>query len=409
MKVLHVLESSVPDLAGYTIRSRFIVNSQRQLGLDPVVVTSPFFRGSSTQTIDTIDGTKYYRSNHIARPEKAKGRLRSYITRATMVRRYRQFVADIARRERPDVIHAHSSYMNGLAARYAADRLGLPLVYELRGLWGDTAVVEDGLAQTSWRYRLIWRMEMGVVQRANMVVAISNGIRDVLLERGVDAGKIAIVPNGVDTTVFQPCPRDRELAGQLGLTDCFVVGFIGSILRLEGISLLLDAFKDIARREPRARLLVVGDGPDRARLTALAAEGGLGDIVRFTGQVPHDQIFRYYSLMDILAYPRIDVRINQTVTPLKPLEAMALGKTCLASDVGGMRELIADDVTGVLFPAGNVAALTEKVLLLARDAELRQRLSETAQAMVAKDREWTAIVAKYPDVYRRAGAVTVNA
>lgn len=404
MKVVHVLETSAPELVGYTIRGRYIVNHQRRLGFDPVVVTSPFFRGAQDQHTDEIDGTRYIRSNHIARPDKSQGRLASYWTRMNMVRGYRRFLAEVAARERPNVIHAHSSYTNGLAASYAARRVGIPFVYELRTLWGESAVVEDGWNPKSMRYRTVWNLELGVMRRANIVVAISKGIRDAIVERGIDPGKIMMIPNGVDTGVFVPRPADVALAQSLDLEGRFVVGFIGSMRRLEGLADLVEAFKEVHRVEPRARLLVVGDGPERERLITQAADTGLGGVVTFTGLVPHDQILRYYSVMDVLAYPRIDARINQTVTPLKPLEAMAMGKVCLGSDVGGLRELMEDGVTGVLFPAGDVRALTGKILLLASDAQLRERLAAQGQAMVRREREWSTIAERYGEVYRRAGA-----
>jgi PEP-CTERM/exosortase A-associated glycosyltransferase len=404
MKVVHVLETSAPELVGYTIRGRYIVNHQRRLGFDPVVVTSPFFPLATGRQTDVIDGIRYERSNHIPRPRKSQGKVLAYWTRLNMVRRYRRFVAEVAKRERPAIIHAHSSYTNGLAAKYASQHLGLPFVYELRTLWGESAVVEDGWDPKSLRYKMVWKLELGVMRKANIVVAISKGIRDAIVERGIDPEKVMIVPNGVDTAVFAPRPTDQALARELGLDGCFVFGFIGSLRRLEGLDLLIEAFREVHRREPRARLLIVGEGPERPRLAQLAADAGLSGIVRLTGLVPHDEILRYYSIMDVLAYPRIDARINQTVTPLKPLEAMAMGKICLASDVGGLRELVQDGVTGVLFPPGDLAALTETVVRLVNDHDLRDRLSAQAQAMVRKEREWSAIAARYTEVYRRAGA-----
>jgi glycogen(starch) synthase len=403
MKVLHVLETSAPELVGYTIRARYIVSHQRRLGLDPVVVTSPFFRGADGQRTDEIEGIRYFRSNHIPRPDKSRGRLAAYWARMNMVRRYRHFVAEVARRERADIIHAHSSYTNGLAARYASERLGIPFVYEVRTLWGERAVVEDGWSPTSFKYRTVWRLELEVMRRADVVVPISSGIRDAIVERGIAQEKIVIVPNGVDTAVFVPRLPDASLIRTLGISDCFVVAFIGSLGGLEGIPLLIEAFKEVHRREPRARLVVVGEGRERSKLTALAAEAGLAEVALFTGLVPHNEILRYYSVMDVLAYPRIDARINQTVTPLKPLEAMAMGKVCLASDVGGLKELIEDGMTGLLFAAGDVQDLAAKILVLASDPELRARLSAQAQIAVRRDREWSDIASRYLDVYRRAG------
>ena len=404
MKVLHVLETSAPELVGYTIRGRYIVTHQRKLGLDPVVVTSPFFRGATDQRVDEIDGIRYFRSNHIPRPDKSQGRLSAYATRMNMVRRYRRFVADVARQEKAGIIHAHSSYTNGLAARYASKQLGVPFIYELRTLWGESAVVEDGWNPNSFKYRMVWRLELDVMRRAHMVVAISRGIRDAIVERGVDPGKVVIVPNGVDTQVFVPRPPDTALAEKLGLTGCFVIGFIGSLRRLEGIPLLLEAFKEIHRREPRARMLVVGDGPEREGLVTAARDAGLSDVAQFTGLVPHEQILQYYSIMDVLVYPRIDARINQTVTPLKPLEAMAMGKVCIASDVGGLTELVDDGRTGLVFRAGDARDLAEKTVRLASDSALMQQLSTQGYEAVRREREWSAIASRYADIYRRAGA-----
>jgi glycogen(starch) synthase len=405
MKVLHVLERSAPELVGYTVRGSSILNHQRRLGLDPVVVTSPFFRNTTGTSTDVIEGIRHHRSNHIPRPDKAQGRLAGYWTRMHMARRYREYVTEIARQERPDVIHAHSSYLNGIAASYASKRLGVPFIYELRGLWADTAVVEDGLRQGSLKYRTFWQLELGVVRRANMVVAISQGIRDAIVRRGIDPDRIAIVPNGVDTDVFAPRPVDVSLKQTLGLDGCFVVGFIGSVRRLEGLDQVIEAFKEVHRSAPHARVLIVGEGTDTKRLAGLAAAAGLSEVVRFTGLVPYDQILRYYSIMDVLAYPRIDAPINQMVTPLKPLEAMAMGKVCLASDVGGLKELIEDGVTGLLFAAGEVREVTEKILRLASDKGLRDRLSAQAQSTVRREREWSTLAMRYVDIYHRAGAL----
>ncbi len=401
MKILHALETSVPELVGYTVRGRYIVTHQRRQGLDPLVVTSPFFKGAVGPQPEVIDGIRYFRSNHIPRPDRSKGRLSAYWTRLLMLRRYRRFLAELVRRERPDVIHAHSSYTNGLAAAYASRVTGVPFIYELRTLWGEAAVVEEGLRPESFTYRIIGRMEHRVMTLAQRLVVISEGIRRAITAAGIDPAKIDVVPNGVDTEQFNPCPRDTALEAELGLAGCFVVGFIGSLRKLEGLELLVDAFASIRRGEPRARLLIVGDGPERVRLESRARELGLQGVVRCTGLVPHIDVIRYYSIMDVMVYPRIDARINQTVTPLKPLEAMALGKVCVASDVGGLRELVTDGSTGLLFAAGDGSALAERIVTLAGNSELRQRLETEALSTVRRERDWRVIAARYKGIYGR--------
>jgi glycosyltransferase involved in cell wall biosynthesis len=117
--------------------------------------------------------------------------------------------------------------------------------------------------------------------------------------------------------------------------------------------------------------------------------------------VPHDEVERYYALVDVLVYPRVSMRLTELVTPLKPLEAMAEGKIIVASDVGGHRELICDGDTGTLFRAGDVAALAAKVLevLRRRDAWPAQR--ERGRRFVESERTWTRSVARYEPVYDR--------
>jgi PEP-CTERM/exosortase A-associated glycosyltransferase len=400
VKVLHVLESSVPDTGGYTIRARYIVDFQRRLGISPVVITSPLFPRVPSGPIDEIDGVRYYRTNNIASPAKAKSKLAAYAIRATMLARYRHAVMDVVRRERPDVIHAHSSYTNPRSALPAARRRGLPLIYEVRTLWGESAVIEDGLRPDSWKHRLVWRFELDAMRRADLVVPIAQGIRDELIRRGIPASKLEVVPNGVDTSKFTPGPRDEARARSAGLTGQFVIGFIGTIRRLEGLATLIDGFQILQRDRPNVRLVIVGDGSERSEVQARAKRLGL-DGVLFTGTVPHADVASWYSVMDVLVYPRIRAVINERVTPLKPLEAMALGRVCVGSDVGGLTELIRDEQTGLIFRADDPAHLAARLQLLIDDPARMDRLRQSALRTVRQERDWGSIVPRYSELYER--------
>ncbi len=400
MKVLHVLETSIPHTVGYTIRADAIIDNQRRLGLDPVVITSPFFPAKTPEaTVDEIGGTRFYRTNNIPVPASARSKVASYAVRSMMMVRYRKAVLEIARKERPDVIHAHSSYSNAFAALPAARKLGLPLVYEVRTLWGESAVIEAGLRPDSWKHRLVWRLELGAMRRADLVVPISRGIREELIRRGISADKLEIVPNGVDSSRFQPVPRDESRALAIGLSNRFVIGFVGSILRLEGLATLLDAYGICQAQRSGLGLVIVGDGPERQTLEAQASRLGLRDVV-FAGRVPHGDVPSWYSIMDVLVYPRIRAVINERVTPLKPLEAMALGKVCVGSDVGGLMELIRHDDTGVIFRSGDAGDLASALLALKDDSPRMQRLREAASKFVKREREWSTIVRRYLDLYQ---------
>lgn len=401
MKVLHVLESSVPDTGGYTIRARAIIEHQRRIGLDPVVVTSPLFPSKHYRDrTEVIDGIRHHRTNYIAAPSTVRFKPAAHFYRLLMMYRYRQALLRIVAQEKPDIIHAHSSYSNAHAAFPAAKKYNLPLVYEVRTLWGESAVVEDGLRTDSWKYHLVWKLELDAMRRADAVIPIASGIKDELIRRGVDGVKMTVVPNGVDSNRFVATARDEALLQKHGLAGKFVIGFIGSMRRLEGLSTLVEAYAKCRELRDDIRVVIVGDGPDKPDLEKLALRLGVADIV-FAGNVAHQDVALWYSVMDALAYPRIRATINERVTPLKPLEAMALGKVCIGSDVGGLIELIRDGDTGVIFPSGDSDALAQRLMALADDRAQLDRLGLSANAYVKRERDWSQIIPRTRELYER--------
>jgi glycosyltransferase involved in cell wall biosynthesis len=187
----------------------------------------------------------------------------------------------------------------------------------------------------------------------------------------------------------------------LGLGDAMVLGFVGSFYAYEGLDLAVSAIARLGSTAAgqRVHLLLVGGGPQAEWLRAQAAGLGVIDRVHFTGRVPHEAVQRYYSLVDILVYPRRSIRLTELVTPLKPLEAMAQGKVVLASDVGGHRELIQDGVTGRLFPADDAAALAQAVRALLEDRATWGELRGAGRHFVEQERTWRRSVARYRSVY----------
>ena len=179
-----------------------------------------------------------------------------------------------------------------------------------------------------------------------------------------------MIPNAVNVEEFSGgAPADPALARSLGLAGSTVLGFIGSFYSYEGLELLLQAMPLVTAAVPNAKLLLVGGGPEDERLRRIVKERGLVQTVIFAGRVPHDQIQRYYDLIDILIYPQIPMRLTELVTPLKPLEAMAQDKIIVASDVGGHRELIRDGETGNLFRAGDLNELAETIARVIRNRD----------------------------------------
>jgi PEP-CTERM/exosortase A-associated glycosyltransferase len=252
------------------------------------------------------------------------------------------------------------------------------------------------------RYRLTRMLETYAARRADGVAVIGEGLRRDLIDRGVEANKIIVSPNGVDMTLFgNPPARDGALAEALGIADADVIGFIGSFYDYEGLDDLIAAMSLLLARRPGAHLLLVGGGPMESALKTQAERSPARDHIHFIGRVPHDEVSRYYSLIDVLAYPRKAMRLTDLVTPLKPLEAMAQRKLVAASDVGGHRELIEDGVTGTLFPAGNPAALAATLDALFSDRAGWEQRRDAARRYVERDRNWSSNISRYVPAYQR--------
>lgn len=398
-RILHVLDHSLPLHSGYAFRTRAIMTAQQRAGLDVRGVTSvrhqaSLAAGAIVEPVEQHDGLIFHRTmEQVSGPSG----LREWRDIAALARATEATAA----LWKPDILHAHSPALNGLAAIRAGRRLGLPVLYEIRAFWEDAAVGNGTGSEHSAKYWLTRQMENRVVAQADAVAVICEGLRDDLIARGFPAGKIMVSPNGVDMELFgTPVPADPERAEVLGLTGKTVLGFIGSFYPYEGLDDLIAAMPLLVARAPSIRLLLVGGGPAEAALRAQAAGSPAAHAIHFVGRVPHSEVEHYYSLTDILVYPRKAMRLTETVTPLKPLEAMAQGRLVAASDVGGHRELIRDGVTGTLFapddPAGMAEALAD--LVAARDAWDERRT--TARDFVAKERNWSRNVERYQPVYQ---------
>jgi PEP-CTERM/exosortase A-associated glycosyltransferase len=300
------------------------------------------------------------------------------------------------------VIHAHSPVLNAIPALHVGAHLGIPVVYEVRALWEDAAVDHGTAREWGLRYRATRSLESFALRRAAHVTTICEGLRAELAAREVPAERITVIPNAVDVEAFRfGEPPDETLRAALGLQGAKVIGFVGSFYAYEGLDLLVEALPAVLRHVPEARVLLVGGGPQEENLKRQVLRRGLEDAVRFTGRVPHAEVQRYYSVIDVLAYPRRSMRLTDLVTPLKPLEAMAQGRVVLASDVGGHRELIRDGVNGALFRAGSVESLTESLLALLRGRPPWEELRRNGRRFVEQERTWRASVARYEPIYTR--------
>jgi PEP-CTERM/exosortase A-associated glycosyltransferase len=397
VKILHVLDHSIPLQSGYTFRTRAILREQRRRGWETAQVTSvKHVRLGPPE--EEVDGLRFYRTP----PLGALAAGLPGVREMAGIRRLEKRIDEVVARERPDILHAHSPSLNGAAALRAGRRTGLPVVYECRAFWEDAAVDHGTAREGGLRYRLTRAHETSVFRAADAVTCICEGLRTDILRRGVTAEKVTVIPNAVDIEAFSvERSRDPVLAEQLGLANHPVIGFIGSFYAYEGLALTLDAFVLLRARLPDLRLLLVGGGPQEANLRARTEQLGLGGAVVFTGRVPHSEVARYYDLVDAFVYPRLSMRLTELVTPLKPLEAMAQGRLVVAADVGGHRELIRDGETGLLFRAGDAEALADAVASLFARRERWPAMQAAGRRFVERERNWQASVARYEPVYRR--------
>ena len=405
MRILHILDHSLPLHSGYTFRTLAILRQQRALGWHTAQLTSAK-QGPADGAQQLVDGWHFYRTAPNARWWARLPVLRQAAVITGLAARLRP----LARRLRPDILHAHSPALNAIAALRVGRALGIPVVYEVRAFWEDAAADHGSSPPGGLRYRLTRALETYALRRADAVTTICDGLRRELRARGVPADRITVIPNAVDCAAFHGAhDGDPWLAHKLGLHGHLVIGFIGSFYAYEGLALLLRAMPRMLAAQPALRLLLAGGGPQEAALAALADELGIAGQVVFAGRVPHAQVARYYQLVDICVYPRLAMRLTELVTPLKPLEAMAQGRLVVASDVGGHRELIAHGATGMLFRAGDAEALAQTVLALLLAPDSWPALRRRARAFVETERSWAASVGRYAPVYARLAAARAAA
>jgi PEP-CTERM/exosortase A-associated glycosyltransferase len=395
MRVLHILDHSLPLQSGYVFRTLGILSAQAGFGWETLQLTSPRYNPGDLPC-ETVDGWKFHRTQ---RPANG-ARLPPIIREVAEMRATERRITELIAQYRPDVLHAHSPALNGIAALRAARRAGLPLVYEVRALWEDAAVDLGRARHNGARYRTVAAMETYVLRRADAVVTLCQAMREEIAGRDIPAERIGVVPNAVDPAHFGAVrERDESLLKSLGLGGRTVLGFIGSFYHYEGLDLLLDALPKIRAVHPGIVLLLVGGGPEEANVRARLSQKELDQAVRFVGRVPHADVRRYYDLVDFFIYPRRRMRLTDLVTPLKPLEAMAQGRIVLASNVGGHRELIRDEETGFLFPPDDPEQIANRVSEVMAAKHRHAAVRDAARQYVEAHRTWPVCAANYEDMY----------
>ena len=399
--VMHLLKESVPyHQNGFTMRSRYILDSQREVGLEPFAVTSLGFpRKDGVEQFplrETIDGIEYHRLD-LGPAYPLDAPLDRNLTD------YAWLAAKVARTERPAIIHAASGFRGfetALVGRALREHLGRPLVYEVRSFFETTWSADADRAELGEHYRLRYETENRCMQAADAVVTIAEAMRQDIAARGVPPERITVMPNGVDPDAFQPMSRDPELVRHLGIEDRFVFGYVSNLDHpREGQELLIEATARLQQRGRRVACLIVGDGRRREELESLARRSGAAGAIHFTGRVPHAEVRAHYALLDAFVVPRRNDRAARYVTPLKPFEAMAMARPLIVSDLPALVEIAAPGERGLAYAVEDADSLATELERLMDDPALADRLGEAGRAWVLAERTWARNGERYRDLY----------
>lgn len=403
ISLYYLLHNSLPYASGgYATRTHGILTSLRSLGIEPTALSRygyPLDRernGSELQVspVDLIDDIPYQRL--MAESDKGFGR-------TPMIPYLNDYCAALERHvkeRRVSLLHAASNFMNGVCANYVGRKLGIPTVYEVRGLWEVTRMSRVPEWKNSDYYNMQVRMERDVCLGADRVVTITQALKSELIRRGVPASKITVIPNGADTKRFVPIERDQRLASELNLGSEPVIGYVGSVVQYEGLDLLLNALRLLKSRGKNFKAVIVGDGAVLPSLRSLTSQLNLEQDVIFTGRVSHSEVERYYSLIDICPFPRLGLPVCEMVSPLKPFEAMCMEKLVIASDVAALTEIVKDQHTGLLFRKDNVASLVDTIECALEHVSRGHTLGKNARDWVVGERDWMLLGEKFLAVYK---------
>lgn len=398
-RVLHLLPRSMPyHQSGGTLRTHYLAKAQKQAGLDPHLATRlgfPWDMGiEDAAPCEIVDGLPYYR----LRDARGLGRIDQHVRNVDLAEA-------LVRQLRPAVLHPTSNHLNGLLAFELRRRFRLPVVYEVRGF--PTEPMARGLRSRvlseNWVARK--RLEEQCWRDADRVVTLAEVMKAHIVSRGVPAEKVVVVPNAVEAAAFAPGPGDHRLRAELRIPRAdTVVGYVSTLNAYEGVVFLIDAVARLSREDRPVSALIVGDGPELERLRQRARELGIEDRVHLVGRVPHDEITRYYSLIDLFVVPRLDQPPCQLVTPLKPYEAMASGCPLVVSRLPALQEMIIEGETGVSFRPEDAESLAEVLRTLLDDPERRETLARNALEWVRTNRSWSSNAERYIELYAELGA-----
>lgn len=399
-----VHQTPVYNSNGYSTRTRGVANGIKSAGGDVVVVGRSGYPWDSKADVEKpkpirseskLDGIQYV---HIPGGNLNREPIDHYVLQCADA-----FVRE-ARMVRPSVIQAASNHRTALPALIAARRLGIPFVYEVRGLWEFTEASSKPGFENTERFAAMRDLENLIAQNADRVLAITTQVKEELVARGANPANIMVAANSVDSEVFVPLPKDTNYAKAKKIrVDVPVVGFAGSVVGYEGLDNLVDASAFLKEKSVAHQIVIAGSGAAETGLKEQVSSLGLEEQVTFLGRLPQNEMPRLQSTFDIVACPRKSNLVTELVSPLKPLESFAAGKATLISNVAPNRDLAGrNEERALLSDADNVESLASQLEKLILDADLRADLGRTARLWAVSERSWTSLGEMILDVYAEA-------
>jgi len=397
INTLFCVHNSLPyDKAGYAIRTEHLVNTLKKQGLTFKVVTRPGYPWDLKKHRENLHKGVYDEFNDIdyIRLEDSEKKFKRGVD-TDYINMYAYELERVAIQNDISVIHAHSNYFNALSAIEAANRLKIPSIYEVRGLWHMTRLTLDANYRHAGMFTYEEAMEIGAMHASDVVVTISQALKSLIVAWGINASKIHIIPNAVDITYFSPMKRSERLVEKYKLEGKTVIGFIGTLSNYEGLKELIWVVNGLIEEGLNIVLMIVGDGREKENLENLVKSKH----IIFTGRVAFEEVKEYYSLFDICPFPRNNIEICRYVPPLKILEAMAMKKAVIVSNLSPLLEIIEEDTNGLVCKSDSVESLKEKILQLYYDDSLRDRLGKNSREWVGENRSLEDMGLRYMRLY----------
>lgn len=400
-RICYVLQDSFPySSGGYATRGHGVAIGLKNSGFDVICMTRPGFPTDvrpelsevKINKIDIIDGINYKRTFGADRSNNK------------LLAKYVEDTADILEKEfsllTPEVVIAASNHTNAMPALIAARRLGIPFIYEVRGFWEITQMSRDlGFVDTPafWMHKIL---ETEICNKSECVFTLTSSMREELIRRGVESEKIQILPNSCDINYFTPSNKDKKLLQKFNIpASAVVIGYIGTFVDYEGLEDLVAACAILKDRGHKFRLLLVGsenvygkkNGKITAKINEIAKLNGFSDWLIMPGRLPHEEVYDYYTLIDVVPIPRKPWPVCEMVSPMKPLEALAMEKAVVVSNVRALTDIIMHNKTGLCFEKNDITSLANELESLINDKNKREQLGKSGREWIIQERTWELI------------------